>query len=472
MNRVLDLVMLIIMVPTALLLYFIEFPKKWMDRKYIFGVRNREEYKNENVIPRINDLVSACRKIATIILICGFVFMGIITLIPDAVLRMSIWSVFIFAYIFIQMIPFVRGNSEMKSLKNEIGIASRKGVTYTDLKGAGAVHALKISRLIIPNVIGAVFFIVALLNDLGVVKLHGIIPELDSNKTIILSGFAGSFLFIGLMMIPIGLLMDRIRNEVISDDSDININYNRAKKKNWADTNVAMVWVNTIFIVVAMILMLIKPEEMLFMVLYVAYLLLIMIGCFVFVRKSLAIDRRYKKETTVEIDDDDNWLLGSIYFNPDDKRLNVEKRVGIGSTVNAAHPVGKAIYIISILVILGTYVSLVYIVLMSRTPLTLRVENGNVICHHMKDDYTIPISSIENPVLGEKTNELNLFRVYGTAMDPIEKGVYNVNGEKNCVVFLNLDSNDYLTFRADGKVYYINGNNAEETQLIYKQLTE
>ena len=75
MNRVLDLVMLIIMVPTALLLYFIEFPKKWMDRKYIFGVRNREEYKNENVIPRINDLVSACRKIATIILICGFVFM-------------------------------------------------------------------------------------------------------------------------------------------------------------------------------------------------------------------------------------------------------------------------------------------------------------------------------------------------------------------------------------------------------------
>jgi hypothetical protein len=472
MNRVLDIVMLIIMVPTALLLYFIEFPKKWMDRKYIFGVRNREEYKNENVISRINDISSGCRKIATLILIGGFIFMGIITLIPDAVLRMSIWSMFILAYIIIQMIPFARGNSEMKSFKNEIGIASKKGITYTDLKGAGAVHALKISQLIIPNVIGAVFFIAALLSDLGLIKLHGILPELDSNKTLMLSGFAGSFFFLGLLMIPVGLLTDRSRNEVISDDSDININYNRAKKKNWADINVAWVWSNTIFIMLSMILMFIWPEEMLFMAIYVAYLLLIMMGCFIFARKSLAIDRRYKKETTVEIDDDDNWLLGSIYYNPDDKRLNVEKRVGIGSTVNAAHPVGKSIYIISILVILGTYVSLVYVVLMSRTPLTLRVENGNVICHHMKDDYTIPISSIENPEIGEKTNELDLFRVYGTAMDPIEKGVYNVNGEKNCVVFLNLDSNNYITFKADGKVYYINGNNTEETQLIYQKLTD
>jgi hypothetical protein len=64
-----------------------------------------------------------------------------------------------------------------------------------------------------------------------------------------------AFLIIGLMLIPVGLLFDKMRNEVISDDSDINANYNRAKKKNWADTNSFMVWINTAFIAISFPLM-------------------------------------------------------------------------------------------------------------------------------------------------------------------------------------------------------------------------
>ncbi|MEF2966144.1 DUF5808 domain-containing protein [Paenibacillus sp. M1] len=40
------------------------------------------------------------------------------------------------------------------------------------------------------------------------------------------------------------------------------------------------------------------------------------------------------------VDDDRHWKLGSIYFNPQDPSIFVEKRTGIGWTFNFAHPAG------------------------------------------------------------------------------------------------------------------------------------
>ncbi|WP_410770830.1 DUF1648 domain-containing protein [Fontibacillus sp. BL9] len=40
------------------------------------------------------------------------------------------------------------------------------------------------------------------------------------------------------------------------------------------------------------------------------------------------------------VNDDDFWKLGSIYFNPQDPSIFVEKRSGIGWTMNFAHPAG------------------------------------------------------------------------------------------------------------------------------------
>ena len=55
-NHLFDLMMLAIMVPMAFVLFFYYYPKKWKDRKFIFGVRNREEFKNLDVAPRVDDI--------------------------------------------------------------------------------------------------------------------------------------------------------------------------------------------------------------------------------------------------------------------------------------------------------------------------------------------------------------------------------------------------------------------------------
>ena len=140
--------------------------------------------------------------------------------------------------------------------------------------------------------------------------------------------------------------MDNTRNMVISKDSNINANYNRAKKKTWADLFIGMSWVNALFLVSFIILNIFVSND-----------IVMLGGILVF---TLLMEKRYERDTDLELlDDDDQWVLGMFYYNPNDNRLNVEKRLGYGGTVNIAHPAGKAIMIVSAILIFG---SLIYII--------------------------------------------------------------------------------------------------------------
>jgi len=53
-----------------------------------------------------------------------------------------------------------------------------------------------------------------------------------------------------------------------------------------------------------------------------------------------------------DIDDDKLWKLGNtIYYNPDDSSLFVEKRIGVGWTVNVGRPLGMFLMILPFIVI-------------------------------------------------------------------------------------------------------------------------
>lgn len=468
----LDIIMLIVLVPTILIVFFCEYPSNWKDRKIIFGIRNREGFKNADASARIDGITKDCRKQALIIMICCLIAAGLIILIPDTVIRMCAWMALTYIVLVVMTIPLVRGNSEMKSLKSELGISSGKNITYTDLKGTGTVHALKLRNVIIPDMIAAVLFTAALLNDLGIVKLHGILSGQDDTPGSTLSGMAGSLLAAGLMIIPISITMDRIRNEVISADSDVNINYNRARKKIWADASVGFSWINTGFIAVSLILAFIFDSQFIFVCALALYMILIMAGLFILIRKSIELDRRYRKETSIDIDDDDNWILGSIYYNPDDSRLNVAKRVGFGGTVNAAHPVGKAVYIMTALIIIASFAIIGFVIVLSRTPMTVRIDGSDIVCHQITDEYRIAMDSIDSTEIHTGSKDLELKRIQGMDMEYLQKGSYVVNGTYGCTVFLNLDSDSYIVIRTDNAIYYLSGNSSEETEKIYEEISE
>lgn len=56
---------------------------------------------------------------------------------------------------------------------------------------------------------------------------------------------------------------------------------------------------------------------------------------------------------TVE-NDDEKWIYGFIYYNKEDPKLMVEKRLGMGWNINVAHTLGKVITIILVLITVGS----------------------------------------------------------------------------------------------------------------------
>ena len=56
---------------------------------------------------------------------------------------------------------------------------------------------------------------------------------------------------------------------------------------------------------------------------------------------------------TVE-NDDEKWIYGFIYYNKEDPKLMVEKRLGMGWNINMANPLGKLITIIILAITVGS----------------------------------------------------------------------------------------------------------------------
>ncbi|WP_434794028.1 hypothetical protein TPDSL_06160 [Terrisporobacter petrolearius] len=56
---------------------------------------------------------------------------------------------------------------------------------------------------------------------------------------------------------------------------------------------------------------------------------------------------------TIE-NDDEKWIYGFIYYNKEDPKLMVEKRLGMGWSINMAHTLGKVITIILVLITVGS----------------------------------------------------------------------------------------------------------------------
>jgi len=349
MPWLIKLIMFICVVPTALLMFFIAFPANPSKRKMIFGVRDNPKFHEGDAAAKLKLITSSCRKGALIITVIVCIMSIVLLFLPTNGMTMLAWILLVYG-LFLIAVPFGKGNVELKNLKKELGI-TKSGVTFTDLTNTNTIHSLKLPWLILPNAIALIAAAVSFLIDLGVIKIDVACEQYA------LTMMGISFLFIAVILVPIAIMMDNTRNIVISKDSNINANYNRAKKKTWADLMVAMSWANALFLTGYSILLMFVNSEIVILAGVLVYTVIIMIIVAIGAVNQKAIEKRYARDTNLELlDDDDYWVFGMFYNNPNDTRLNVEKRFGYGGTINIAHPAGKVILAITFLLLLGTLI--------------------------------------------------------------------------------------------------------------------
>ena len=466
MNLKLGLIMFMCLAPFLVIMYFVLYPKNWIKKKYIFGVKNREEFKMGEAEAKVEEIVQRNRKMSLWVIIVEIIIGALLLLIPDLTVMMITYTVYILLAFVICNFPYVKGNSELKSLKREFGIQS-KGIRVADLKSISSSHALDMPMLLLPNILAGVCMILALLYDFDVLNISPNSLQGSFAATLM----AGSFLIMGILFVFIARMMDNMRNEVISEESEVNANYNRAKKKIWSDLWIQMSWLNTAMIIIFMIIILIEWSEAGVIISSIIYMVGIFVILAILASKTAMLNECYKFENEYS-DDDDNWIYGMFYYNTRDGRVNVERRDGMGATINLAHPVGKIITVLVALTLIGTIASLVWVGAMDATAIDVRVENGYIICHHLRDEYVIPKDEIVEISTGNGIEQLHPVRIAGVGTEKLLKGRWSVGEDKKVKMFMNPEVDEYIRIKTENDVYYINDNTLEETREIYKKCAE
>ncbi len=85
------------------------------------------------------------------------------------------------------------------------------------------------------------------------------------------------------------------------------------------------------------------------------FLIIILIGTLIFGLKVGSSDKVVdvsESKQIMDIDEDQYWKGGMFYFNKNDPSIFVEKRFGVGWTINFANPIGYIILILPIIIIL------------------------------------------------------------------------------------------------------------------------
>ncbi|MCR5252067.1 MAG: DUF5808 domain-containing protein [Lachnospiraceae bacterium] len=451
--------MFICLIPCLWISLLYLYPKKWKEKKIVLGVKRRKEFGEAGTEEKVEAIVNEANRQATAITLVCTVIGVILLFLHGFLMQMFIWCGFIYIALLADMVPYILGHAHMIALKRELGLSSEQGVSYVDLKAAGKIRALKLPAVLLPNIAGLLAVGVAVLTDLGVIRFGNMRAGVH-----IAPWVCGMFWLMGILITVLAFLMDNMKNEVIASDSDVNANFNRAKKKNRANMNITFLWVNAAYI---LIIALFTYSEMITMLSMAFYMILLLAGIAVFVSTDKKIEARYQKQTDLVSDDDECWIGGMIYYNPKDRRFQVEKRAGVGATVNLAHPGGK---IVVGLAVLALVLCFVWLGMIEATPIDLRVEDGKLICHQLRDEYVIRLDEIESVSYGEDIGSLQLYRLAGVGMPTLLKGDFSAKDITKCKVFLAPQEGVYIMVKTGNGIYIVSDTTAAETKEIFEQI--
>lgn len=379
---------------------------------------------------------------------------------PTFSIPFTIWMLWMVAVCIVPFLPLVRANGRMKAWKRENGFCSEKAhVVYTEMKNAGDVRKVKPAPFLPPMLLSA-----------GVALWS--VVHFGRMELLIFGGMIVLLALITFSCYGIAVWMDRQKTQVISSDSDVNLNYARAKKNLWKNLWLWMAWLNTIYTAGAAVVFAVEEfATVWFLWGSIGYGVLAFLLLLWFAKRGSIIETRYETEREeIYTDDDDVWLGGIIYYNKQDKRTMVPKRTGIGTTTNLATPMGKlwdGIGIATLLLVLP--IMCIWLMLEEFTPIRLSVINHVLTAEQLSVNYEIPVEEMEHiAIIDEKPRWT---KISGTGLDNLCKGTFRVQGEK-CELFLNPQNDLLLRIETAEKTYYMSASDDDGTQELYELLME
>lgn len=373
------------------------------------------------------------------------------------------------------IIPFKLMNRKVKAEKAKNGwFVGEKKVVYCDTKTTLLKNSMPISNK---------YFLIPI--------LIGIIPLILSIKNFSSENIA--FLIVAILNLGLIILlfyMDKVFNKnklkTYSTDSEINFILNKTEKQMFSIYFLINAIVESL-IVLVFYLALFEYIDLKFLnVIVVSTLLLSSIVAlgFIYIKKKINdLDEELSsknKDSEIIVDDDDYWIDGIYYYNPNDSSKMVSSRFGYSMTYNLAtkhgYFMGKKL---DKIVLIGTLILI--LVLMgpseiSNSSISFSADSPNISISSFPYSYELDYKDIESIKL---TNEPISFKIRTNGMATDTKCIGNFKSDKygKCRVYLYFKDEDdnptYIVAKLkNSKFDYLIYNTKDEknTKEIYSKL--
>ena len=234
-----NIIMFFTMYPVLLVLYFCFRGQYQYADGCLFAVNMKPEWIKE---PEVAAIVEKFRREMK----QYFIFLLIVPLSSFLTkyisIQLTIWMMWILLAIVLLCLPLVHANNGLKRWKTEHCLYETEKMEHRiELKAVGKIRRVKFLPFFLPN-------LAALLLALVPVWAKSFNPALE--KTIELSsvGWLTIVMWLcGVALTAVAVWMDRQPAAVINNDSDVNLNYTRARKNIWKNFWLIVLWLNTAF---------------------------------------------------------------------------------------------------------------------------------------------------------------------------------------------------------------------------------
>ena len=366
------------------------------------------------------------------------------------------------AIIIVPYIPYCRAVKAMRALKKENWYHPELvKVQVTDTSLATVFEEKQNSYTFVNFLLPLLVSLIPLLYPL-------VIPVEDSLTALFIVVLCNSSTILALYYC---YRMLRKKADRVNSDVTLSAVLTRIRRYYWGKCWMYCSWSAAIFSFCSLLLYI---SEMAFMVAMAIFVLVILVLAVGIEFKIRAEQQRLNQEQPSEIlmDEDDYWPYGIVYYNKNDSNLMVNSRIGMGVTTNFAHPVGKALDIFGIVLLLLLPFTGLFTVKEEFTEPKVVLTETTLEAYHTGLEYTVPLKDIKSISLLQEMPAVS--KSWGSNFPHLYKGKFTIK-DISQTGKLCLDPYDdafLLIQTTDEKYYLFSMENAEELEAIYDELIQ
>lgn len=158
------------------------------------------------------------------------------------------------------------------------------------------------------------------------------------------------------------------------------------------------------------------------------------------------------------------WLWGMFYYNPEDPKNIVPKRVGVGTTMNMARRPAKALMIFTSACFLSMPLLGVWLMAEDFTPVKVVISGSGVEVKHLKSEFYVAYDDVDSVTLLTEVPTGN--RNFGTSLTYLDKGIYEIQGYGSCRVCIDRRDPVFLVLETAEETYLIGFDDRAEAEEV------